>query len=634
MLTMSIFAGIILFFIPSAFGGVLIMRVFARNFLYHKPFWAGITPTIMVTFFMLLVSTIIVYKLTKPFDTVLKRVKAGGEKPSDDEKKKCIASYNSIRLLIFIVHFVGFLGGQVGVALLEIALGKMTFNLSFIITLSLHAISVAAVFSLMTLYGFDSLVCAPARELLEIRTVEGLEQYKHPKVVVSLNTIFFCSLFFAIMNFVFIAVGIVGNPDFMATVDPTLYFVKCALIGFVVSFGVSAIPFLAYNKVLNKRIRATSNLVKSIAQRGDLTSRINITTIDDFGGLVGAINTLMNKLGEMVVSLKSGTGVVSNSATVLTDVSTSAVDALGQMKNAFDKIQNDFTEQNNLINNTNGDVDQLIEKVVAVQNHVTDQAAAVQQGSAAISEMIANIESVADLTKKADVVSEALAKTSEIGNEAISNAIGTVAQVQKSSEEMQNIINVIQQIASQTNLLSMNAAIEAAHAGEFGKGFAVVADEVRSLAASSGESAKNIQMHIKNMIEIINNGVKAMNSAEGAFKDIADQVEKNNQLTRTISSAMEEQRTGAEETLKTTNIVVDSMEAIKTLTDEETEMSKSVQNVMKNVVESSNQSMEVVANCVTASGQLNDALQKVEDSIQGNKDAVATMKENIDVFDI
>ena len=610
------------------------MRVFARNFLYHKPFWEGIGPTLGVTFFMLIISSIIAYKLTKPFDTVLKRLKNGGEKPSHEEKIKCISSYNKIKLLIFVVHFVGFLGGQVGVALIDMATGKTQLAPLGLTILSLHSISVAAVFSLMTLYSFDELICAPARELLEIRDVKGFEKYKHKNVDVSLGALFYATLFFSIMNLIFITVGMIVDPAFIKTVDPIPYYLKGMALAVAVSVLVSGAPYLIYIRGLKKRIKDSSELVVSTGERGDLTSRINIVTIDDFGILVSNINTLMDYLSEMVISLKSGTDIVNNSASTLTDVSGSAINALQQLRNALQNIQSEVGDQNELIANADVDMDTLITKIDAVQKNIVEQSSSVQEGSAAISQMIANIASVADLTQKADDVSEKLSKSSAIGNESISNAMSTFALIQKSSAEVQNIIKVIENISSQTNLLAMNAAIEAAHAGDVGKGFAVVADEVRSLAASSTKSANDIQTHIKDMVEKINSGVQAMNSAGGAFQDIATQVGQNHELTKTIAAAMEEQRTGAEEILKTTTNVVDSMQSIKSLADEETEKASNLQDAMKKVVESSRKSTQVVANCLQVSEELAAALNQVEGSTTENKEAVKAMKEKIDVFKI
>lgn len=610
------------------------MRLFARKFLYHEPFWAGIGITLIVTCVLILISALIVYKITRPFDVVVKRVKAGGEKPTEEEKVKCVASYNKIRLVIFIVHFFSFFAGQVGVAIIEAVIGHETIEPIIIGILSAHSIAIGAILSLFTLYCFDELICAPARELLEIRSIHGFEKYRHPNMATSFIVIFYFSVIFVIVNMMFVSVGIIINPEYLQKSDLVSYYFKSITIAIIISLVVIGIPFIVYVRGVNRRIKDTATLVESTADRGDLTSRINITMLDDFGGLVGSINTLMTNLSEMVISLKNGTNVVDNSATTLTDVSSSAINALGQLKNAFDNIQDGVSNQNDLIANADVDMTSLIGKIETVQKNVIEQSAAVQQGSAAINNMIENIASVADLTQQADAVSEKLSKSSAIGNESIASAMTAITQIQKSSLEVQNIIAVIEKIANQTNLLSMNAAIEAAHAGDVGKGFAVVAEEVRALAASSSKSANDIQTHITDMVEKINGGVSAMTSAGGAFKDIADQVKENHQLTKTIADSMEKQRDGAEETLKTTSYVVDSMSSIKQLADEETEKAKNLQDAMKNVVNSSRKSTQVVADCMGVSAQLEDALSQVEGSILGNKDAVSAMKEKIDVFNI
>ena len=409
-------------------------------------------------------------------------------------------------------------------------------------------------------------------------------------------------------------------------------FISRAVKASAVSFICVSVPFCIFLQGLDTRLKDTATRISDIAGKGDLSNRINISSIDDLGIILSNINSLINNLSSIVKNMKNGTNVVSNSAKSLTDVANSAISALEDMKDAFFLIDENVKSQNQYIEIADKNVEELTSDVETVKHHIQEQSTAIQQTSASISEMTANIASVADLTQKADEVSQNLSKASIIGTESINNAMTAISQIQQASLEVQDIIKVIQKISSQTNLLAMNAAIEAAHAGEVGKGFAVVADEVCSLANSSGKSATDIQQHIKDMVDKINSGVEAMNRANGAFKDIAGHVDTNLNLTKTIAAAMDEQRTGAEETLKTTAEIVDAIHAIQVLTENESKNALALKDAMKNFVKASKQAEEVVEASSVSSNALQNALDKVSESIKDNENAVASMKKDIDIF--
>jgi len=185
-----------------------------------------------------------------------------------------------------------------------------------------------------------------------------------------------------------------------------------------------------------------------------------------------------------------------------------------------------------------------------LNGHVTEQASAVAESSAAIEEMIANIRSVTDtLSKNTENVRE-LQEASEAGHSSLSGVAADIQEIAKESESLLEINLVMQNIASQTNLLSMNAAIEAAHAGELGKGFAVVSDEIRKLAESSASQSKTIGGVLKKIKGSIDKITKSTECVLSRFDAIEDGVKTVAEQENGILNAMEEQGHGSKQILQ------------------------------------------------------------------------------------
>lgn len=628
---MSIIVGFIISFVPVALAGSLLLRWFQLSFLYNTldKYFSDIGITLCVTIFLLLLFLIIIILKLRPFQSVVKRIQSGGEKASFEEKKQCIKILNSINKILIICYFIGFFVGQLAVSIIEVLTGVTPFNLVNILMSTSQATTLGGLFLLITVYSFSGFI-SKYKTMLEIHEMDSFEKYKGIKVSTALTIIFGFSITFVMINFATVPIGIINSGENVKLMDFISRALKAAAISFVCVF----VPFIIYLQGLNSRFKNTKTRITDIAGKGDLSNRMAISTLDDFGYVLGSVNNLIDKLSSMVINLKNGTDVVSSSATTLTDVSSSAISALEDMKDAFYLIDTNVKKQNQYILIADKNVTELTSDVETVKKHIHEQSAAIQQTSASVSEMTANIASVADLTQKADEVSQMLSNASSVGTDSITNAMEAISKIQQASYEVQDIIQVIQKISSQTNLLAMNAAIEAAHAGEVGKGFAVVADEVRSLATSSGKSATDIQQHIKDMVDKINSGVEAMNRANGAFKDITTHVETNVNLTKTISAAMDEQKNGAEETLKTTAEIVDAIHAIQLLTEHESKNALSLKDAMKNVVIASQEAEEVVQASSQSSDALQTALDKVSSSIKDNEEAVSSMKKDIDIFEV
>jgi len=198
-----------------------------------------------------------------------------------------------------------------------------------------------------------------------------------------------------------------------------------------------------------------------------------------------------------------------------------------------------------------------------LNEHVEEQAASVNTSSAATEEMIANIQSVTDtLSRNTQSVRE-LEEASLAGHASINEIVADIQEIARESESLLEINAVMQNVASQTNLLSMNASIEAAHAGEAGRGFSVVADEIRKLAESSSKQSKTIKGVLKSIKESIDKITKSTDGVLGRFSAIEDGVKTVSRQEDSILHAMEEQGHGSKQILQAVGKVNDATHKVK-----------------------------------------------------------------------
>jgi methyl-accepting chemotaxis protein len=159
--------------------------------------------------------------------------------------------------------------------------------------------------------------------------------------------------------------------------------------------------------------------------------------------------------------------------------------------------------------------------------------------------MVSNINSISNNLERAGSGFESLLTASNAGRDSMQNVIELVKDVSSQSVRLLETNEIIDSIASQTNLLAMNAAIEAAHAGDAGKGFSVVSDEIRKLAESSSEQSKVIEEELKKAVATIETIVGASALADEAFSSVATQIRQANGLIQEIRMAMKEQTEGS-----------------------------------------------------------------------------------------
>jgi methyl-accepting chemotaxis protein len=248
--------------------------------------------------------------------------------------------------------------------------------------------------------------------------------------------------------------------------------------------------------------------------------------------------------------------------------------------------------------------------------------------------MIANIQSVTQtLAINTESVKDLL-DSSEVGRTGLQEVSTDIQEIARESEGLLEINAVMENIASQTNLLSMNAAIEAAHAGEAGKGFAVVADEIRKLAENSGEQSKTISTVLKKIKDSIDKITKSTDSVLNKFEAIDSAVRTVSEQTENIRNAMEEQSTGSQQILEVIGKLNEITQMVKGSSLEMLEGSKEVITEGK-ILETATQEITGGMNeMATGADQINIAVNQVNNISGKNKDTIDILVREISKFKV
>ena len=276
----------------------------------------------------------------------------------------------------------------------------------------------------------------------------------------------------------------------------------------------------------------------------------------------------------------------------------------------------------------------MVEQINKLSDSITVQSNSVDTSSAAVEEMVANIRSVTDILEKNTTSVNSLGNESEMARSKVEKAVQLSSVILDHSSGLLEASSIIQSVAQQTNLLAMNAAIEAAHAGESGKGFAVVADEIRKLAEKSNTQGKSIKTQLQELQNAINDVVNNTKEVEQQFGVIFNLTSTVKDQENVIKNAMEEQTEGGTQVLQAISEIKDTTEAVKNGSIELLEGGKQVGEEMKilsGVTAEINGAMNEIA---SGTEQINNVVSTINGASAANKVNVDSLSKEINKFKI
>jgi methyl-accepting chemotaxis protein len=429
----------------------------------------------------------------------------------------------------------------------------------------------------------------------------------------------------------------VGNTQTAWTIlssvpESTVFAAVTALIRLTIILTLASIVaagfviFFVLKSIVTDRIAKVSAAIKDISEgEGDLTRRLTVTRKDEIGYLATYFNTTMEKIRLLVVSVKRQSVSLFDIGNELATNMTETAAAMNEIAANIQSIKERVINQSASVTETNATMEQITLNIERLSKHIDKQTESVAQCSSAIEEMIANIQSVAQtLVRNKDNVNK-LAGASEVGRGGLEEVSSDIQEIARQSEGLLEINAVMENIASQTNLLSMNAAIEAAHAGEAGKGFAVVADEIRKLAESSGEQSKTISTVLKKIKESIDKISRSTDGVLSKFEAIDNGVKMVAEQEENVRNAMEEQDEGSHQILEAIGMLNELTRLVKDGSEEMQVGSRQVITESKNLEMVTQEITNGMNEMGSGAEQINTAVNQVN-TLSGEN------RENIDVL--
>ena len=420
--------------------------------------------------------------------------------------------------------------------------------------------------------------------------------------------------------------------EFLGVIDTlrtSLYGITAAILLVAI-----AVVYLTARKIVQP-INATVDALKNIAQgEGDLTVRLATSGNDEIATLSQYFNQTIEKIAASVKMVGNSSSAMQNVGEELASNMTETASAVYEISANIDGIKKQMLTHASSVVAVGSSLQVMAKTIEKVDNHVAVQISNAETSSQAVNQMILNIQMVAATVENNLKTLEELNNATGQGKQTITETVDLAKAVAESSEVLLDTSTVIQNIAAQTNLLAMNAAIEAAHAGETGKGFAVVAGEIRKLAEESGAQGKNITAILKGLKEKIGRVNDAALSVEQRFDAIFALAGKTQNQEQHIMNAMREQSDGSAQIVQAMQRIEDMTHEMKKSSHEMLSNSNLVSEEMKRLGTMSDAIANGMNEMASGTLQINNAVQEVNEITQKNKRSIENLAQEVGKFKV
>lgn len=438
------------------------------------------------------------------------------------------------------------------------------------------------------------------------------------------------------------------NPDMKALffVGQPVSFVS-SMRSHIISRTIPAIILLSFLFVVvimilmmvfvMRPIRVAAKAVRNLAVDtgdADLTYRINSKSRDEIGLLCADIDKFLERQQNLIIDLKSAQNSLDDVGRNLALSSQESAGATSQIMANIEGVRRQTELQAKSVDGANTEMKNAMGQVEKLESLIENQSAGITESSASIEEMLGNIASVTASIQKMSAQFKDLIDVTQTGSVRLTEVDEAIKNMVEQSALLSEANKIIARIASQTNLLAMNAAIEAAHAGSAGAGFSVVADEIRALAETSSKQSHAIGEQLKEITDTMNSVVFSSEQSKDAFNIITEKLSDTDSLVEEIDRAMTEQDSASKQTLEALRDINSSTAEVQTTAKDMKTTTLKVEdemNKLTGLVQTVSGSMDEMS---SGAVQINKAAQGVSDMANQTHDNIDGMEQLIGRFKV
>ena len=395
------------------------------------------------------------------------------------------------------------------------------------------------------------------------------------------------------------------------------------VIGLIISFKVT------------RPIKEFTAILKDISEgEGDLTRKIEVSSRDEIGLMAEYFNSTFAKIRQLVATVQNQSNMLGSVGSNLSSNMTETAAAINQISANIKSIKSQTINQAASVTETSSTMEQISMGISRLNSLIGEQSSNISQSSSIINSLIQNIDGATKTLIHNTENINRLAETSESGKVALDKITNAIEEVANESRSLMEISSVIQNIASETNLLAMNAAIEAAHAGETGKGFAVVADEVRKLAESSSAQTKTIESALKKITASISVVTAYSTEVVEKFTSIEQEVNNVSNQEERIRSTMEQTSENSKEVLHSITMLNDITQKVQKSSVEMLEGSNQITHEAKNMNTITQEITGGMNEMATGADQITEAVNTVNTLTVDTQNSINALNTEVNKFKV